>query len=477
MGSAYPSPIVDNRASLRRRTIGDRRIATAGRKQGAGRLAAFSTLSLPISGCQLPLAVYMPAIYSQHYGVPLALLGTILLFEKLWGALADPLVGSLSDRTRSRFGRRRPWIVAGGVVYVLAALLLFFPPDPFPPLLLGAGLFTFYLGLSMIQIPYYAWSGELSGDYHERTRIVTYQTVATALGPLSILLLPALVDHVRPDDVPLKLGIMGAILIVFLLPSLMLTLRAVAEPPLPAQLPPRQPLARVLRVILGDTLLMRVLLSDFGVGIAQNIRAALFLFIVTDYVGAPQWASGLFLLQFVFGIAAGPIWNAVARSIGKHRSAIVGELAQVAINLALLLVVPGQLWLLVALTVAQGLAQGSGNQMLRAMVADVADKHRLETGHDRTALFFSVFSVSLKASTAGAVGIALPLVAWLGFDPVSHHNSPAALHGLLLVFALGPAIAHAFAALLLRGFPLDEAAYADIHSALRARATDDITQI
>ena len=439
----------------------------ARRDHRPARLAAFSTLMLPIFGCQLPLGVYMPALYAQSYGVPLALLGTILLIEKLWGALADPLVGSLTDRTRGRFGRRRPWIVAGAAVYAASALVLFFPPDPFPPLLLGGALFTFYLGLSMLQIPYFAWSGELSGDYRERTRIVTYQTVAGALAPFLTLMLPALIDRVQPNDAPLKLGAMGAMLLVFLLPSLVLTLRSVAEPPLPARLPPKQPLLEVVRVIGWDRLLMRVLLSDFGVALAQAIRAALFLFFVTDYVGLPRSASALFLLQFVFGVAAGPIWNRIARSLGKHRTAIAGELAQVAINLGLLLVVPGQMWLLVALTVAQGLAQGSGNQMLRAMVADVADKHRLETGHDRTALFFSVFSVSMKAAMAGAVGIALPLVAWLGFDPSGHHNSPQALRGLLLVFALGPAIAHLFSAALLKGFPLDEAAHADIQSALR----------
>jgi Na+/melibiose symporter-like transporter len=151
---------------------------------------------------------------------------------------------------------------------------------------------------------------------------------------------------------------------------------------------------------------------------------------------------------------------------GKHRTAVTGELVQVAINLGLLLVTPSAFPLLIALTIAQGLAQGSGNLMLRAIVADIADKHRLATGADRTGLFFSVFSLSSKAATAVAVGIALPLVAWLGFDPKAAQNSDTALTGLLLVFALGPAIAHTFSALLIRAFPLDEAAHAEIRRRL-----------
>ena len=103
--------------------------------------------------------------------------------------------------------------------------------------------------------------------------------------------------------------------------------------------------------------------------------------------------------------------------------------------------------------------------MLRSMVADVADKHKLDTGVDQTALFFSAFSLSAKSAMAAATGIALPLVAWLGFDP-KITNSPEALNGLLLVFALGPALAHALSALLIARFSLDEAAHTEIRRKL-----------
>ena len=214
---------------------------------------------------------------------------------------------------------------------------------------------------------------------------------------------------------------------------------------------------------------MRVLLSDFAVTLAQSIRAALFVFFVSIYMARPAWASGLFLLQFVFGIAAGPLWMKIGYRLGKHRAAVLGELIQVGINLGLLLVSPARLPLLIALTMVQGLAQGSGNLMLRSMVADVADQHRLKTGEDRTGLFFSVFSISMKAAMAAAIGIALPLVARLGFDPKSLHNTPEALRGLLYVFALGPAIAHLISAALVNGFPLDSRAHAAIRRELDER--------
>jgi len=432
------------------------------------RLAAFATLGVPIYAAQVPLAVHLPAIYAQQFGMSLGLIGTIFLCERLWGAAADPLIGALSDRTRSRFGRRRPWIVAGAAIYALASIPLFFPQGSASAVQLAAALFAFYLGWSMIQIPWFAWAGEISGRYHERTRISAFQSVVSAVSLLLVLILPTLIDQIDPHDGRLKLTVMGGFVLASLAVTLPLALRAFPEAPLPERPKARlNPLATT-SLLFRDRLLLRVLASDFAVLTGQSIRSALIVFFTTYYMGLPQWASGLFLLQFVFGVAAGPIWMKIGVRLGKHRTAVVGELAQVAINLGLLLVTPGNVPLLLGLTIAQGFAQGSGNQMLRAMVADIADKHRLETGEDRTALFFSAFSLSMKAGMAAAVGIALPLVGWLGFSPAGT-NSPEALQGLLLVFALGPAIGHALSAWLIAGFPLDEAAHNEIRRALGRR--------
>lgn len=431
----------------------------------SGQLIRFSAVAVPLAAAGLPLGVYLPAIYARDYGLSLTVIGVIFLLGRLWDAIADPFMGSLSDRTRSRYGRRKPWIAAGGLVFGLSSIFLFFPPFGVTPLSLGIVLFFFYLGWTAVQIPFQAWSGEVSGDYHQRTRIATYQTVVTSSALLLTLILPTIADQLRPGDGHLQLSLMGGLVLLSIVPALLLTLTALKEPPLPPLPTARLSLKESIRAITGEPLLLRVLASDFAVTLAQNIRAALIVFFVTFYMGRPEWAGGLFLFQFVFGVFAGPIWLKIGRRFGKHRTAVVGELVQVAINLGLLLVTPDTFGLLLALTLAQGLAQGSGNLMLRAIVADVADKHRLDSGEDRTGLYYSVFSLAGKTATAVAVGIALPLVAWLGFDPKGV-NSPAALTGLLLVFGLGPAIAHALSAALIARFPLDEAAHAEIRRQL-----------
>jgi GPH family glycoside/pentoside/hexuronide:cation symporter len=451
-------------------------------RQPAWRLGVFAALAVPLAGAGLPLAVYLPPFYAQELGLGLALVGAIFMLSRIWDAVSDPVIGLLSDQTRSRFGRRKPWIAAGAPLFALSTLAIF-APGAFGvkpgAVWLSAWLAVFYLGWTMIQIPLSAWAGELSSRYHERSRVQTYLQVATSLGLLAVLVLPAAIDQIaaRSGDVAdqsLKVAVMGGFILATLVPALGGALWLAPEPSAPPPARVKGKAAwRQLAGALGNRLLLRVLASDVAVRAGQTIRSSLFVFFVAAYMGRPDWAALLFLVQFVFGVFAGPIWLRIGYRLGKHRTAVVGELVQVAINLALILVTPTALPLLIGLTIAQGLAQGSGNLMLRAIVSDVADKHRLETGEERTGLYFSIFSLADKTATALAVGIALPLVAWLGFQPGAA-NTPDALFGLKLVFALGPAITHALSALLIAGFPLNADRHAEIRAALDARDRGEV---
>src|SRR5262245_30937820 len=82
----------------------------------AWRLAAFSVLALAIGGVQTPLVLYLPPFYSQQVGIHLALVGTAFMLSRIWNAVSDPLIGLWSDRTQSRIGRRRPFVLAGSAL-------------------------------------------------------------------------------------------------------------------------------------------------------------------------------------------------------------------------------------------------------------------------------------------------------------------------------------------------------------------------
>ncbi|KPF55442.1 sodium:melibiose symporter [Novosphingobium sp. AAP1] len=435
---------------------------------GPARLIAFSSLGMPLAAVEVPLSTYVPPLYASAFGFSLGTVGVIFLLARLWDAVIDPAIGLLSDRTRSRWGRRRPWIAVGAAIFALGAVPVFLPPTWFGPLALSAALFVLYLGYSMMATPLAAWMGELSGAYHERTRITTYGQALTCVALLLALVLPSLLVTRLAGQPRLELAAMGAMVFALLLITLPLGIRALPEPPPPAGAQDPVRVWHTLRLVFGEGMLLRVLASNFAVRLAQGVRTALFVFFISFYMGHSAWAPGLFLLQYVFGIFACPLWLAIGRRVGKERAAVAGELTQVAINLALLALAPGSVALLLALTVAQGLAQGSGNLMLRSIVADVADYHRLRTGEDRIGLFFSVFSLSDKAGVALAIGVALPLAAWIGFDPRGT-NPAGVLEHLKWLFALGPALGHVISAAVIHGFPIDERRHGDIRRQLAAR--------
>jgi glycoside/pentoside/hexuronide:cation symporter, GPH family len=436
-------------------------------------LIIFSLLNIPLAGALMPIYAYLPQFYAQQLGAGLAVIGTLFMASRIWNAALDPLVGVWSDRTRSRWGRRKPWIASGGIIFLIASYALFVrSAAPVDTVYLGFWLFTFYLGWTMATIPLAAWSGELSSRYHERSRVQTYVQTFSALGLLLVLLIPAGLDWIGRHELQEKIAAMGWFMVITLLPALAAGLWWVRENDVPPQqewVAPRKALGAVaaLRILITDKLLLRVMASDFTVNLGQGLRGSLFLFFVAGCAGLPQWASSLWLLQFVFGVFAGPIWLRLSYRLGKHRTAVAGELAQVAINLCLLLVGFGDWQLLLALTVAQGLAQGSGNLMLRAMVADVADLQKLQTGEERAGLLFSIFNMTGSLAMAMAVAVAFAAVGWFGFMP-GGNNDATAMHGLQLVFALGPALSHLISALLVWNFPLDQQRHAQIRSALTA---------
>lgn len=435
----------------------------------AGRLLRFSAVAVPVYAAAQPVVAYVPAILARDYHIPLATLGLVFLIGQVLNSLLDPVIGSLSDRTRTFLGRRRPWIAGGGLAFLAGAAMLFFPPAGVSVAWIAAGVLLYYAGASATITALLAWSGEISDDYDERTRIAAIFTVLASAALVLTLLLPAVADQLRPNDGPLRLHLFGVLVLATGVAGLLLTLTSE-----PDRAPPawgrRVALRDALRAVFGNPLLLRVLASDTAVTAGQGVRTALLLFVVTIYFGKPEWAAGFFLFQYSFGILAGPIWQRIGTWLGKARGAVLAELVQAAINLGLVFLTPDRFWLLLLLAFFQGLSQGSGNLLLRSIVADVADLHRAATGEERVGLYYSVFSVSQKLGGAIAVGIALPLVAAFGFDPAATGNTPAALQALVLVFGLGPALAHAVAAACIARFPLDAARHARIRRQLRARS-------
>ncbi len=429
------------------------------------RLIAFSIAGLAIGGVQTAVVIYLPAFYAQRFGMGLGLIGTIFMVCRLLNAFSDPIIGVLSDRTSTRFGQRKPWVIGGGLLLMAAVVATFLPPTSANALYLGVALFALYLGNSALSTPLYAWAGSLSPYYHERTRNQTYLQTVVSLGLVSMVMVPLIFQHYGVTDLDTRIAAMGSSNIIALVIGLPILGFCFRERPLPT-LRRHLEFGAAFRLLATDRVVLRVIGSDFFVSLGQGFRGALLIFFVAGYMRLPPTAMLVIpLVQYGFGVLASPIWARVGYRLGKNRTLILAEITQIVINLGLLLLFPGQYWGLIALTVAQGLSQGSGNLMLRAIVSDVADQERLKTGKDHSGLLFSIFNVTINAAMALSIGIALPLVHLFGFTPGAL-NTRAALSSLQWIIAIGPAIGHAMSALLMLRFPLDEAKHAQIVRAL-----------
>ena len=162
----------------------------------------FGLVDLPISMSLFPVAVFIPKFYASDMAVPLSVVGAILFFVRWTDVVTDPLMGYISDHTRSRFGRRKLWIALSTPIMMFAVYNLFLPDttgslgqiyqifvgaDKVNWLHLGVWSFVLSVAITMMLIPYYAWGAELSTDYNERSMVTGSRAVFNALGSLSAI--------------------------------------------------------------------------------------------------------------------------------------------------------------------------------------------------------------------------------------------------------------------------------------------------
>jgi len=416
-------------------------------RESGPRLMAFSITSIATGGFNIPLQAYLPTFYATVVGMNLKTVGLVFMISRLWSAAADPVIGWASDRTHTRIGRRKPWILGGGLLFLLSLFAVFSPPAGVGPVYLGVGLLLLCLGWTATSTPLYAWGGEMAASPAERARIQAYIQTGASVGIFLVLILPAVLDALGRGSPEARIGSMGVLVATILAIGLALIALLFREKPVPAPKTVAVHWREGLGAILRDATLARIIASDFFVALGQGFRGAVFLFFVTRYMGMASPAL-LLMLQYAFGILASPLWARISYRLGRVRTLIVAESLQVVINLMILLLTRDMVWLFVLLVIAQGLTQGSGNLMLRAMIYDVADRHREKSGIERAGLFSSVFNVTTNAAFAIAVGVALSAISQFGFDPRSSGSHGVA--GLHLFFAIGPAAGHLLSILIIR---------------------------
>jgi GPH family glycoside/pentoside/hexuronide:cation symporter len=414
-------------------------------------LLAYGLPGLPLAVLLLPLFVIIPTFYADELGLGLATVGGTLFFARIWDMVTDPLVGVLSDRTNSRFGRRKPWLVVGTPIAVLGAWALFLPPEQVTGLYLLFATIALYLGGTMIMLPYTAWAAELSPHHHERSAIAAAREVAIVVGTLIAIALPAGIGLSRTEFVS---GTAWALLLLIPLTVGLAVLR-LPDPPI------RQTRTKTgLRAYAGlfRNRPFRLLVSAYFInGVAYGLPATLFLLYAEHVLGREDWSWLLLIIYFASAILGLPVWLAISRIIGKRNTWIAAMIMAAAGFWPAVLLGQGDLGWFVAICVITGLPLGAELVMPPSMQADVVDMDARESGSEtgRAGTLFGIWGVATKVPLAVGVGIAFPLLAAAGFETGAATNDHTALLVLAGLYGLLPVLFKLVAIAIIFRFPRD----------------------
>ncbi len=425
------------------------------------RLLAYAAPGLPLAMMGLPLNVYLQAFWSGEMGVRLGLVGLVLTAVRLLDIVVDPLIGRWSDRLDGRFGRRKPFIAAALPLGLVGGWLLFAPMP-------GAGvgvLFAGYAGLTMawslIALPWQAWGAEMSPDYAERVRIAGWRESFTLLGVVASAVLPVVLSISDPGQALRAIGVASVVLAG---PAVAVLLWRVPEPAMRGG-QSRHGLLAAVRMAFANRP-FRLLLGAWTVnGVANGLPMALFLFICSQILQAPDAVGPILLVYFACGLLGVPAWGAVARRIGKHRAwAWAMGISSVGF-LPVLLLGPGDVPAFMAICVVTGFGLGADLALPPAMQADVIDLDELQSGESRAGLFFAAWTMAQKAGYALGGFVGLTVLDLVGFRAAGP-NGREALVTLVVLYCLVPVLLKLCAVLMMRFYPLDAAEQARIRMAL-----------
>ncbi len=416
----------------------------------------------------IPMSLYIPFVYSRDLGLDLTDIGLIMMVARISDVITDPLIGYLSDRTQTRYGKRKPWLAGGALVMTISAWQLFAPVGAVTNWHLLAWSMLLWLGWTMINIPYFAWGAELSDDYNERTRITGWRQAFGFLGNVSVLLIPTLSGELFGyGSLPREgLTIVGFMALV-LLP--VLTALALWKVPEPEKHRSRQDnLLTSARKMFSNGSFMLLFSGFLMLSMGTTWASSMFMLFTTFVVEVEGNIQVILLGFYLIQLISLPLWIQVSYRIGKKQTWLLGATMYCLASPGYLLLGPGDIVPLCIVLFFYGISGGNFAAISLSMKADVIEVAALRTGHHVAGSYMAVWSLGQKLFQAIAVGMALPLVAYFGFDPKGT-NGPDELLALSLNITLIPTLLYGASVFVIWRYPLSAERLDSLRSAFARR--------
>lgn len=421
-------------------------------------------------------------VFNLALGVSPVLVGTALALPRLWDAVMDPWIGSISDNCQSRWGRRRPFILIGAVLTALCTVGIWLFPEGRSPTFyfgwLAIGSFLLATAYSIFVVPYGALGLELTRDYHERTRLMGTKSMLHKLSGVINQWLLKIVLWAGGNSLVAGSRFCGVIL-----GGIVATLGAVTVWRVPERHHPAGPAGPKLSVWRGwrETMKRR----DFLRLVAAQVFIYASILVIDNtgfylnvfYVNGGDMATGALLKGAagtcfqVGGLLSIPgiVW--LSRRIGKKNAFLLCTTTIVLAGVAKwFCFVPGAGWLLIipSLLLAPGLV--AVMVLVPSMTADICDLDEVITGARREGMFNAVLGWMLKVALSGSIflaGVILDLTGWQ--TDLKAAQTPETFLAMRIVFSAGTIVFALIAAALIAGYRVTEADVAASREAIRRR--------
>jgi len=430
----------------------------------------FATGGMPLGALGIAMAIYVQPYFAQDLGVGLVVLGAAFGVVRLIDVFVDMLLALAMDRTRTRIGRYRPWLLLGAPILMVAVYQLFMAQKGIGLGFLVVWLLVMNLGLSTLYIARFAWSATLVTQYSKRALFYGVLARVTVIGNVMVLAIPVIAAAFPHPSMANSVHLMGWAILAMTPITVILAALLVPEQINPDAPSLRAPISDYIDLVKRPELI-RLFVMSFGTTLGPGWMANLYIFFFTIARGFTTGQASLLLIFYVLtGALGAPLVGLTAARFSKHRTLIAATICY-SLGLCTVLIVPKANFLLSVPVMMWCGYWGAGfDLMSNAMMADVGDQVRLEQGKERMGLLYAVISLAQKLAAAGAVMIAYPLLAAIGFAPkLGVHNSASAIEGLQWCFLLGPIFWVAVGGVCCIGWKLDANRHAVIRTALEER--------
>ena len=433
------------------------------------KILAYGLPALPLASLYFSIYVLIGEFYFKNYGLALSVIGSIFIIIRLFDAFTDPIMGYISDNFPLRFGKRKPWVLLGGILFIFSTWMLFVPIYQS----VDVEYFFFWLFISAIgwtiaYAPYYAMGAELSMDYLERSKVTFCRELFTILGIIFASLLYSLSfdfdNKIFKSGIGSNFGLFQICIFSSIFFVLSMFLFLISKSNSKEVSYDKNNILNIFEIFISlkkQKLMRKLLFSHFINGLANGLPPALFVFYVNSVLKSPEFTGILLFLYFLGALVGVPLWIFISNKLDKHRVWCYAMIYSCFIFIFVLFLEEYDLIFFAIICILSGLALSADLAIPSSIQADIIDLEYLKTGKRLTGQFFAFWGLVSKAAIAISTGVALILLDIIGFKS-DENNGKNILFAVSFIYAGLPIILKMFSIYLMWNFKLDKKTHSEI---------------